>query len=97
MSSQFRRSDLPELKKKVRDMALIAAKDKAKQTAGTLGIKLGRVISVAENPNGHMWSSAYFPQANMAETRNDSGVVLGGTMQPLTLEVTIGYELAREI
>ena len=97
MTSAFRRSDLPELKKKVRDMALVAAKDKAKQTAGTLDIKLGRIISVAENPNGAMWSNAYFPQANMAEMRNNSGASLGGTMQPLTLEVTLGYELAREI
>ena len=96
LSSQFRRSDLPELKKKVRDMALAAAKEKASQTAGSLGIKLGRVVSVAENPGGYMWSNAYFPRANTQQTSN-GGTALGGTLQPLTLEVSIGYELAREI
>ncbi|HEU4611365.1 MAG TPA: SIMPL domain-containing protein [Kofleriaceae bacterium] len=98
ISNQFRRSDLPALKKKVRDMALAAAKDKAKQTADALGIKLGRVISVAENQGGMMWRATYFPQvANSMETNDASGsVVLGGSLQPLTLDVTIGYELAKE-
>jgi hypothetical protein len=55
MSSQFRRSDLAELKKQVREMALTAAKAKAQQTATALGIKLGRIVSVGENVNGSMW------------------------------------------
>ena len=94
MSTQFRRSDLPELKKKVREMALTAAKDKAKQTADTLGIQLGRITTVAENQGGYMWSAAYFP--NSAAVRdNSSAVALGGAMQPLTLDVTIGFELAK--
>ena len=97
LSSQFRRSDLPELKKKVRDMALTAAKAKAKQTADALGIPLGRVISVSENAGGQMWSNAYFPpaQANAAMTQA-APESLGGALQPLTLDVTIGYELTRE-
>lgn len=96
MSTAFRRSDLPELKKKVRAMALAAAKDKAKQTADTLGISLGRVVSVAENQGGQMWSNYYFPQvANAMEGRDTSAVALGGSLQPLTLDITIGFELAK--
>jgi len=96
MSTAFRRSDLPELKKKVRAMALAAAKDKAKQTADTLGIALGRVVSVAENQGGQMWSNYYFPQvANTMEIRDTSAVALGGSLQPLTLDITIGFELAK--
>lgn len=96
MSSQFRRSDLPALKKQVRDLALAAARDKAKQTADALGIKLGRIVSVAENQGGMMWSHTYFPQtANVMETR-DAAVTLGGSLQPLTLDVTVGYELATQ-
>lgn len=94
MSTQFRRSDLAALKKKVRDMALNAAKDKASQTAGTLGIKLGRIVSVVENQGGYMWSQTYFP--SNAVSRDAAAVALGGTLQPLTLDVTIGYELATE-
>ena len=94
MSTAFRRSDLAALKKRVREMALTAAKDKAKQTADALGIKLGRVVAVAENAGGMMWSHTYFPQvANSMETR-DAAVALGGSLQPLTLDVTVGYELA---
>lgn len=95
MSTQFRRSDLAELKKQVRANALIAAKAKAKQTADALGISLGRVVSVAENVGGAMWSNAYFPQvANSMQARDTSGVALGGALQPLSLDVTIGFELA---
>ena len=97
MSSQFRRSDLAEQKKKVRDMALTAAQAKANQTAGALGIKLGRIVSVSESTGGAMWGNAYFPQvANTMESRN-SGGTLGGVLQPLSLDVTIGYELSRSI
>ena len=97
MSTQFRRSDLPEMKKKVRAMALAAAKDKAKQTADALGISLGRVMSVAENQGGQMWSNYYFPQvANTMEVSGTSAVALGGALQPLTLDITIGFELAKE-
>ena len=96
MTTQFRRSDLASLKKKVRDMALAAAKDKAKQTADALGIKLGRITSVGENQGGYMWSATYFPQASNAMATNNSGVALGGSLQPLTLDVTIGYELATQ-
>ena len=98
MTSQFRRSDLPELKKKVRAMALAAAKDKAKQTADTLGIGLGRVVSVAESQGGSMWRNAYFPQvANSMAVSDSSAVALGGALEPLTLDITIGFELARSI
>jgi uncharacterized protein YggE len=95
MSSAFRRSDLPALKKKVRDMALAAARDKAKQTADALGIKLGRIVTVAETTNGMMWGNAYFPQvANEVRTASTPTASIGGTLQPLTLDVTVGYELA---
>jgi uncharacterized protein YggE len=96
MSSQFRRSDLDQLKKKVRDMAIAAAKDKADQTAHDLGIHLGRVISVSESQGGTMWNQEYFPQAANVQQTSNGGGSLGGTLQPLTLEITIGYELAQQ-
>jgi uncharacterized protein YggE len=96
MSTQYRRSDLAEQKQKVRDMALAAAKAKAEQTAKALGITLGRVVSVGENAGGHMWGNQYFP--NAASTMDaHTAVALGGTLQPLTLDVTVGYELPGKI
>lgn len=98
MSSQFRRSDIAELKKRVREMALKAAKDKAQQTASALGIQLGQVITVNEMPAGHMWSSSYFPRnVNAMDVAPTSGGVaaLGGVSQTLNLDVSVAYELPR--
>jgi uncharacterized protein YggE len=98
ISSQFRRSDLPELKKKVRDMALAAAKDKAKQTADALGIDLGRIVGVAENAGGAMWSSQYFPQVANSVERSaappPSGIA--GTTQSISLDVSVNYQLGHK-
>jgi uncharacterized protein YggE len=95
MSSAFRRSDLPELKKKVRDLAVVAARAKAKQLTDAAGVKLGRIVSIGEAPTGAMWGSAYFPQvSNSVEVSNTSGGALGGSLQALTLDITLGYELA---
>jgi uncharacterized protein len=96
MSTAFRRSDLAELKKKVRDQALAAAKAKAEQTATALGIKLGRVVSVAENVGGYMWSNAYFPNSASSIDTNAAALAIGGALQPLTLDVSVGYEFAKE-
>jgi uncharacterized protein YggE len=92
MSSQFRRSDLAELKKKVRDSALQAARDKAKQTAIALGIELGRVTMVAEQSQSYMWTRDYFPNT-YAVANNAPAAVLGGVLQPLQLDITVTYEL----
>jgi len=91
LSSQFRRSDMDALKQKVRDMAIAAAKAKAQQTAKDLGIPLGHIVSVSEHTGGEMWGNAYFPQNNAARTGG-----IGGELQSLTLDVTIGYELPNE-
>jgi uncharacterized protein len=101
ISSQFRRSDLPQLKKKVRDMALAAAKDKAHQTAEALGIDLGRVTAVSENAGGAMWSSMYFPQtANSVERMpaqsGPAAVTVGGSTQTISLDVSVTYQLGHK-
>ncbi|HTR51281.1 MAG TPA: SIMPL domain-containing protein [Kofleriaceae bacterium] len=88
MTSRFRRADLEAQKRQVRELAIAAAKAKAEQTAHALGIELGRVVSVAENQGGMMWSNEYFPAASRGASSS-----IGATAQPLTLEVTIGYEL----
>jgi len=96
MSTAFRRSDLAELKKKVRDQALAAAKAKAEQTATALGIKLGRVVSVAENVGGYMWNNAYFPNSAQTMDAQATAIANGRALQPLTLDVSVGYEFAKE-
>jgi uncharacterized protein YggE len=92
MWSSFRRTNLPELKTRVRDMAVAAARAKAKQLADDVGTKLGRVVSVAEAPGGSGWYGSQV--SNTVEVRSNGTASVDGALQPLTLEVTLGYELA---
>lgn len=100
MSSSFRKESLDELKKQVRDMALNAAKAKAKQMAANLGFEIGPVIGVVENPGGYMWQNAYFPQAtaNIAAASPadaQAPVRLGVDTQELNLDIAVTYEFKR--
>jgi uncharacterized protein len=97
MASQFRRSDLDSLRKQVREQALLSAKDKAKQTATTLEIHLGKVSGVAETPNGYLFSNEYFPRSVTladAQTAPENIMKIAAELQPLTLEITVTYDLA---
>ncbi|HEY4244015.1 MAG TPA: SIMPL domain-containing protein [Kofleriaceae bacterium] len=89
MRTEFRRSDMPALKKQVRAMAITAAQEKANDMAKQLGIKLGRVINVAEGTVPRWEASNTY--ANVATTRTTS--TLGGTLQDLTIDVSVTYEL----
>src|SRR5262249_47597475 len=86
MSSRFRRSDLEAIRKKVRDQALVAAQTKAKETAATLGISLGRITAVSDASQSFLYSNEYFPSAG-------SPGGLGGEEQPLTIAVTLTYDI----
>ena len=103
MSTQFRRSDLPELKKQVRDLALTAAKAKAEQSARTLGIRIGRILSVEEMAasavrwDRHLYSNYLGNNPGNTGVTAPSSGALGGTLQPLSLDVTISFELPTEV
>jgi len=93
MWSALRRSDLPAQKARVRDLAIAAARAKAKQLADGAGARLGRVVSIAEAQGNTGWYGN--PQvSNAVEVRSNSSAAVDGALQPLTLDVTIGYELA---
>ncbi len=60
-----------------------------------IGIEVGRVVNVSEAANGALWGSHLFPNylGNATAVRSSDGV-LGGALQPLTLEITIGFALS---
>ena len=94
-STDFRVADLATLKNKVRDQAMAALKAKADQTASALGLKLGRITSVAENQGGEAWGwNGSVTVANSVDfqPRTQSGAKADA--QSLTLTVTATYELA---
>jgi len=92
-STEFQRSDLPELKKHVRDLAMAAARAKANQLAAGLDITLGPVTSVSEGTGGDLWGNQ-FSVSNMVEAPRSSGAGVVGATQSLTLEITLVYQLA---
>jgi uncharacterized protein len=95
MSSTFE-ADLTPLKKKVREMALAAAKDKAAQITGALDVSLGKITAISEsNGNGQWvgWGESSVPNAYEVQP---SKLVSATTaeLQPLTLSISVTYKLA---
>jgi uncharacterized protein YggE len=87
MSSRFRRSDLDAIRKQVRAQALTAAQAKAKDTASTLGLTLGRITAVSDASQSYLYTNEYFQRGG------GGGGGLGGEQEPLTIEVTLTYEI----
>jgi uncharacterized protein len=93
MASEFRRSDLDVLKQQVREMALKAAQEKARRTASTLGIGLGRITGVSEQQESPGFISPYMARAaNVQDSMAIAGAI-GAVLQPLTLDITVTYDL----
>jgi uncharacterized protein len=93
MSTRFRSTELETRKKEVRGMALEAARDKAEQMAGAVSASLSRALLVTETPSGAGW--LYGGVANVMETAQlaaSDGPLLPD-LQPLTLTVTVHYQL----
>jgi uncharacterized protein len=90
-----RRSDLPELKKRVRVLALEAAKEKAAISARTLGVTLAEVASVSESPAGGWWAGDGTGVANVVgpSVRLEGQGALAPESGALTLTVTVAYEM----
>lgn len=57
--TSFRSSKMPEMKKRVREMALGAARDKAQQIARSLGVTLGQVLTASEGAHASYQGSRY--------------------------------------
>ena len=95
MSTRFRSTELPRLKKRVRELAFQAASAKAAQIAGLMNVKLGRIVKLSEGQSGNGWGASPFANYNANEfvaapTSQDK--ILPGA-QPLTLTVQVSYEL----
>jgi uncharacterized protein len=93
MSTRFRSTELEARKKEVRGMALEAARDKAEQMAGAVSASVSRALLVTESPSGAGW--LYGGISNVMETAQfgaSDGPLLPD-LQPLTLTVTVHYQL----
>jgi uncharacterized protein len=92
MATSFRVADLPALKKKVRQMAGQAAREKAEELASAVGFALGEVRAVVEAPgDGWTWNGVY---ANAVETQA-APEAPHGSLESVTLTVTVTYDLKK--
>lgn len=90
ISTTFKVSDLPALKKKVRKMAGAAAVEKARELASAVGFRLGAVRAVVESPgDAWSWNGTY---ANFVTTEAAPSVP-HGDLQKITLTVSVTYAL----
>jgi uncharacterized protein YggE len=91
ISSQFRSSDLLKRKAEAREMALKAAKAKAEQTANTLGIQLGEVVAVQDNPSNPYWAvNEYANNVRLEPAVTDT---IQAQAQELSVTVQVSYRL----
>lgn len=92
----YHATNLPEQKKKAREMAMAAAKDKAAQLAAGLGFKLGEMQSVSEqsenNPYHRMDNNVYQAVAS-AESTVDAALPIQPNSTPLTLTLNCVFAI----
>lgn len=93
VTSQFRIHDLPALKRKVRAMAAVAAREKATDLSAALGVSLGEVRAIVEHPgDGWSWNGTYANQVEHAAPTEAAH----GAVQRVTLTVDVTYDLDRQ-
>ena len=91
LGTELRVADLPALKKKLRGMAVEAAKAKASELSAAVGFDIGQLRSVVEAPGDNWgWNGVY---ANVTTTEN-APAASHGDLQTLTLSVNLTYDLS---
>jgi uncharacterized protein YggE len=92
MSTNFRSTRMAEMKKRARDLALEAAREKANQVAEHMGVQLGELLAVEERSSEGSWGG--FSNENMFVPAAGSEAPLAPGALPLKLTVVVRYGLA---
>jgi uncharacterized protein YggE len=92
----YRSTTMPEHKKRARDLAIAAAKEKAAQLAAGAGAELGRVLTVSEGIAST--GGSYRSFGNVVQTEVFAGADADGPIAPGTtpLELTVEATFALE-
>jgi uncharacterized protein YggE len=91
MSTAFRVADVAGLKKRVRQMAGQAAREKARELASAVGFELGDIRAVVEAPGGNWsWNGVY---ANAVASEAPPSAP-HGALEQLTVTITVTYDLS---
>ncbi len=92
LQTRFRSTEMTAKKEAVREMALKAARDKARQMSAAVDAKLGPVVAIAELTNSWQAMSGGVANAYRAVERPEE--VIAPNAQQLTLSVQVTWELA---
>ncbi len=98
LHTRFRHSRMQEMKRRVRTMALQAAKAKAEQIASVTGVQVGQVRSVGEGSHSNWMGSRWMGNtanyvANDRSTVSGSSAVTRPDAIPLFLSVNVSYAI----
>ncbi len=88
----FDSSKLEDLKQEARLKAIVDARGKAKSIAGSLGVRLGKVIGWWENPIGGP-GVPYNDMGGYGGGGNSSAPAVPGGSQEIIMEVSINYQV----
>lgn len=91
LSTQYINDTFVSIRKKLRKMAMKAAKEKAAQMTKAVGAQLGAVLTISET-RGNYWSRSRFSNAYARSSRRPTGGVQPGAI-PMTLTVRVSFLL----
>ncbi|MFH2007862.1 MAG: SIMPL domain-containing protein [bacterium] len=98
MHTTFRSTRMQELKKRVRELALKAARTKAEQIAKAMGVEVGQVRTVRENAHGNWQGSSWWRGtdnvSNSVEAISRPGAAGGKASRPDTIKLHLSVVVA---
>ncbi len=96
LNFSFESSRLVELRKQTRLQALTAAKEKAEAMTKALGAKVGKVLTIEEDPEAAQWisSSHMENQIDIDAAGRRASDLTSGTFAPGSIEVRVAVRVA---
>jgi uncharacterized protein YggE len=97
IATGYHRSDLVEMKERVRTMALEAAKGKAEHSAKVLGIHLEALAGVNEAGGAYTGDGSGVSNTYVAVANTSDRISVNPSSAPLTITVTLTYEIGPKV
>lgn len=87
----FSQAKTKKLENEARQKAIVDAKEKAQQTARELGLSVGRVIAINDQPN--QFAIPYGSVDSIAEGKTSSGLLVTPGQQDINYSIEVVFEL----
>jgi uncharacterized protein YggE len=97
IATGYHRSDVAELKEKVRTMAIEAARSKAEGSAKLLGVRLDALAAVNEAGGVYTGDGSGVSNTYLADHNTGERLGVNPSSAPLTITVTLTYEIGTRV